>query len=91
MPTPVRSSPSVAASCRRACPRRSSSSLATIHRPDLLILDEPFSGRDPVSTRMLRDLIIEEHARSATILFSTHVMPQAEETCPHIVMVHEGR
>ena len=64
---------------------------ATIHRPDLLILDEPFSGLDPVSTRMLRDLILEEHARGATILFSTHVMPQAEEICQHIIMVHEGR
>ena len=64
---------------------------ATIHRPDLLILDEPFSGLDPVSTRMLRDLILEEHGRGATILFSTHVMPQAEEICEHIVMVHEGR
>ncbi len=64
---------------------------ATIHGPDLLILDEPFSGLDPVSTRMLRDLILEEHARGATILFSTHVMPQAEEICRHIVMVHEGR
>ena len=64
---------------------------ATIHRPDLLILDEPFSGLDPVSTRMLRDLILEEHARGATILFSTHVMPQAEEICRHIIMVHEGR
>ena len=64
---------------------------ATIHGPDLLILDEPFSGLDPVSTRMLRDLILEEHGRGATILFSTHVMPQAEEICEHIVMVHEGR
>ena len=64
---------------------------ATIHRPDLLVLDEPFSGLDPVSTRMLRDLILEEHGRGATILFSTHVMPQAEEICPHVVMVHEGR
>ncbi len=64
---------------------------ATIHGPDLLILDEPFSGLDPVSTRMLRDLILEEHGRGATVLFSTHVMPQAEEICEHIVMVHEGR
>ena len=64
---------------------------ATIHKPDLLILDEPFSGLDPVSTRMLRDLILEEHGRGATILFSTHVMPQAEEICQHIIMVHEGR
>ena len=64
---------------------------ATIHAPDLLILDEPFSGLDPVSMRMLRDLILEEHRRGATVLFSTHVMPQAEEICEHVIMVHEGR
>ncbi len=64
---------------------------ATIHAPDLLILDEPFSGLDPVSMRMLRDLILKEHRRGATVLFSTHVMPQAEEICEHVIMVHEGR
>lgn len=64
---------------------------ATLHEPDLLILDEPFSGLDPVSMRMLRDLVIEEHRRGATVLFSTHVMPQAEEICEHVIMVHEGR
>ena len=64
---------------------------ATIHAPDLLILDEPFSGLDPVSMRMLRDLILEEHGRGATVLFSTHVMPQAEEICEQVIMVHEGR
>jgi ABC-2 type transport system ATP-binding protein len=64
---------------------------ATIHAPDLLILDEPFSGLDPVSMRMLRDLILAEHRRGATVLFSTHVMPQAEEICEHVIMVHEGR
>ncbi len=64
---------------------------ATIHQPDLLILDEPFSGLDPVSTRLLRDLVLEEHRRGATILFSTHVMPQAEEICEHVIMVHQGR
>ena len=64
---------------------------AVIHKPDLLILDEPFSGLDPISMRMLRNLILEEHERGATILFSTHVMPQAEEICEHIIMVHKGR
>ena len=64
---------------------------AILHEPDLLILDEPFSGLDPVSTRQLRDLILEEHRRGATILFSTHVMPQAEEICQHVVMIHRGR
>ncbi len=64
---------------------------AVLHEPELLILDEPFSGLDPVSMRMLRSLILEEHARGTTILFSTHVMPQAEEICEHVVMVHKGR
>jgi ABC-2 type transport system ATP-binding protein len=64
---------------------------ATIHQPDLLILDEPFSGLDPVSTRGLRDLILEEQRRGATILFSTHVMSQAEELCEHVIMIHQGQ
>jgi ABC-2 type transport system ATP-binding protein len=62
-----------------------------LHEPDLLVLDEPFSGLDPVNMRLLRDLILEQHQRGATILFSTHVMAQAEEICRHIVMINEGR
>ncbi len=64
---------------------------AIIHKPDLLILDEPFSGLDPVSSRLLRNLVLEEHRRGATILFSTHVMPQTEEICQHVIMIHRGR
>jgi ABC-2 type transport system ATP-binding protein len=64
---------------------------AIIHEPELLILDEPFSGLDPVSMRLLRDQIVAEHRRGATILFSTHVMHQAEEICDHVVMIHRGR
>jgi len=63
---------------------------AVLHEPDLLILDEPFSGLDPVNMRLVRDLVLEQHARGATILFSTHVMPQAEQICEHIVMIHQG-
>jgi ABC-2 type transport system ATP-binding protein len=63
---------------------------AIIHAPDLLILDEPFSGLDPVSTRQLRELILAEHRRGATILFSTHVMQHAEDLCDHVVMIHRG-
>jgi ABC-2 type transport system ATP-binding protein len=59
--------------------------------PDLLVLDEPFSGLDPVNMRLLRDLIQEQHQRGATVLFSTHVMAQAEEICQHVVMINEGR
>jgi len=64
---------------------------AIIHQPDLLILDEPFTGLDPVSVRLLRELILEEHHRGTTILFSTHAMAHAEELCQHVVMIHRGR
>ena len=60
------------------------------HEPDLLILDEPFSGLDPLNMRLLRDLIVEEHERGATIIFSTHVMIQAEQLCDRVVMIDEG-
>lgn len=63
---------------------------AVIHQPDLLILDEPFSGLDPVNQRLLRNLVIEEHRRGATILFSTHVMAHAEQLCDHVIMLHLG-
>jgi len=63
---------------------------AVIHEPDLLILDEPFSGLDPVNMRLLRDLVLEQHRRGATIIFSTHVMVQAEQICDHIVMIDNG-
>jgi ABC-2 type transport system ATP-binding protein len=56
-----------------------------------LILDEPFSGLDPVSVRRLKEVIAEEHRRGATILFSTHIMAHAEELCEHVVMIHRGR
>ena len=63
---------------------------AIIHEPELLILDEPFSGLDPVNMRLLRDLVLEQHRRGATIIFSTHVMVQAEQICDHIVMINHG-
>ena len=62
-----------------------------IHQPDLLVLDEPFSGLDPVNQRLLRDLVLEQHHRGATILFSTHAMIHAEQLCDQIVMIHQGR
>jgi len=62
-----------------------------LHEPELLILDEPFSGLDPVNMRLLRDLIREIHQRGTTIIFSTHVMIQAEQLCDHIFMINDGR
>ncbi|MEM9670284.1 MAG: ATP-binding cassette domain-containing protein [Pseudomonadota bacterium] len=60
------------------------------HRPEFLILDEPFSGLDPVNQQELEDLIRAEHERGATILFSTHVMEHAERLCDSIIMLARG-
>lgn len=64
---------------------------SVINQPELLILDEPFSGLDPVSVRLLKQVIAEERARGTTLLFSTHVMATAEELCDRVVMIHRGR
>lgn len=64
---------------------------SVIHEPELVILDEPFSGLDPVNMRLLRDLIRELHDGGTTIIFSTHVMAQAESLCDRIVMIHRGQ
>ncbi|HYE01643.1 MAG TPA: ATP-binding cassette domain-containing protein, partial [Phycisphaerales bacterium] len=64
---------------------------AVQHEPDLLILDEPFSGLDPVNRRLLRELIQEQHERGRTIIFSTHAMLEAEQLCDHVLMIHQGR
>ncbi len=63
---------------------------AVLHDPELLILDEPFSGLDPINMRLLRELIAERHRAGTTVIFSTHVMAQAEQICDHIVMIHDG-
>ena len=66
--------------------------LASImHDPDLIILDEPFSGLDPVNARLLRELIDEQHDMGKTIIFSTHVLHQAEQICERVFMINKGR
>ena len=62
-----------------------------LHEPELLILDEPFSGLDPVNMRLLRDLIREQNEKGTTIIFSTHVMANAQDICDHVVMIHNGQ
>jgi ABC-2 type transport system ATP-binding protein len=62
-----------------------------IHEPELLILDEPFSGLDPVNTELLRDLILDQKRIGRTVIYSTHVMEQAEQICDFIVLINKGR
>ncbi|MFH0385981.1 ABC transporter ATP-binding protein [Streptococcus sp. A11] len=62
-----------------------------LHEPDLIILDEPFSGLDPVNTALLKRVILEEKERGATIIFSDHVMTNVEELCDQLLMIQDGQ
>ena len=62
-----------------------------VHEPDLLILDEPASGLDPVNQEVQRDTILPTRASGKTVLFSTHNMAQAEELCDHVCIIAGGR
>ncbi len=64
---------------------------ALVHEPELVILDEPFSGLDPVNAELVEALIAELRDGGTTFLLSTHVLAQAERLCDRIVMLHEGR
>jgi ABC-2 type transport system ATP-binding protein len=64
---------------------------AVVHEPELLILDEPFSGLDPVNAVVLDRLVSELHREGRTILLCTHQMQQAERICDRLVLIHRGR
>jgi len=64
---------------------------AIVHEPELVILDEPFSGLDPVNQQALEAVIRGLAARGATVVFSTHVMQHAERLCDHVVLLAKGR
>ncbi len=61
-----------------------------IHNPELVILDEPFSGLDPVNMELMRDTILDMKREGRTVIFSTHVMKQAEDICDYIFMIHRS-
>jgi ABC-2 type transport system ATP-binding protein len=66
--------------------------IATVlHEPELLILDEPFSGFDPVNTQRMKDVVVELAQRGATVLFSTHIMEQAEKLCDSVCIISQGQ
>jgi ABC-2 type transport system ATP-binding protein len=63
----------------------------TMHDPDLIIIDEPFSGLDPVNTRIIKSLLFRMRDRGAGIIMSTHQMHQVEEMCGRILLINEGK
>jgi ABC-2 type transport system ATP-binding protein len=64
---------------------------AVIHEPDLLVLDEPFSGLDPINADLLRDIVREQRTKGKTILFSTHLMEHAEQMCDDVCIIARSK
>ena len=64
--------------------------VTVLHKPKLLIFDEPFSGFDPVNANLIKDEILELREKGATIIFSTHRMESVEELCDHIALIHKS-
>ena len=65
--------------------------LTILHRPELVILDEPFSGLDPINMELLKDLVIDLRRQGTTVIFSTHQMDQAQRLCDRLVLINRGR
>jgi ABC-2 type transport system ATP-binding protein len=65
--------------------------VAIAHQPQLIILDEPFSGLDPLNVQLMKDMLVERQRAGATIMFSTHIMSDVEEMCERIALISEGR
>jgi ABC-2 type transport system ATP-binding protein len=62
-----------------------------LHQPELLIVDEPFGGLDPLNTQMVKDLLLEQHQLGVTIILCSHQMHQVEELCDRIVLIDHGK
>lgn len=65
--------------------------VATISKPRLVILDEPFSGLDPVNLELLRDAVLQLREQGTTVIFSTHDMGVAQNLCDHVFMIYQGK
>ncbi|HUL44123.1 MAG TPA: ATP-binding cassette domain-containing protein [Bacteroidota bacterium] len=65
--------------------------ISILHDPEFIILDEPFSGLDPLNQILLKDILLELKQRGKTIIFSTHQMDQAEKLCDAICLINKGR
>ncbi len=61
-----------------------------IHEPELVILDEPFSGLDPVNVELMREIVLDMKRSGKTVIFSTHIMAQAEQLCDYLIVIDKG-
>ncbi len=63
---------------------------AIIHDPDIIVVDEPFSGLDPVNTKLIINILLEQKKAGKTIILSTHIMEQVQTLCDRILMINKG-
>jgi len=77
--------------CSKGMQQRLALAAAMLHDPDLLILDEPSSGLDPLGRRMIKDVLQKLKSQGKTLFFSTHILADVEEICDHVGIIHEGR
>src|SRR5207253_2508612 len=70
--------------------RRIGLAQALINDPELILLDEPTSGLDPIGTREMKDLILQLKAQGKTILMSSHLLPDVQDVCDRIAILHQG-
>ena len=64
---------------------------ALLHKPELVILDEPFAGLDPLNVQLMKEILREQQERGAAVVFSTHQMPDVEELCERVLLINDGR
>ncbi|MGH9534909.1 MAG: ABC transporter ATP-binding protein [Terriglobales bacterium] len=77
--------------CSKGMVQRVGLAQAIVHRPAVLFLDEPMSGLDPLGRRQVRELILELKAGGATVVFSTHILSDAEQLCDRVAILRQGR
>ncbi len=62
-----------------------------LHSPELIILDEPFAGLDPLNAALMKELLVERRQEGATVVFSTHILPDVEELCERVALIADGK
>jgi len=71
--------------------KRVAMAAALIHHPDLFLMDEPFEGVDAVGARLMKDILVDQVKRGATIFLTSHVLEVVERLCDHVAIIHEGK